>query len=289
MLTLAFSSKSHCAQVQCVPAQPRTATVWLLRSEQWVLTGIRPTTLRFQSTCVFPVSVSTSFPTRCSAKLPGVSGGLRTLCLLYCIQQCVVYVSKLNHLRHRFFFRGANKLVYVDYLYNVESFSTSKLVITVLEVGCVSSSRRTYQSASCFGWIVPVLAVSQTSAAQRLASSGRSSPEPIYLNQFSKQLAAQEEQTGSGSIRERKKSFSCIHTCFLSCWENQTMTHLASLSLPATHRWLNPHRHTNTVPVRECTRPLRWCTESASPNKLTSFKNITYILFLGWPRDLFGG
>lgn len=137
MLTLAFSSKSCCAQVQCALDQPWTVTVWLQRSEQWLLTEIRPTALRFQSTCVFPVSVSTSFPTRCSAKRPGVRGGLRTLCLLSCIQQCAVYVSNLNHLCHRFL-RGPIGLFMLIIWVCVESCSISKLIITVLEVGCAS-------------------------------------------------------------------------------------------------------------------------------------------------------
>lgn len=215
ILTLAFSSKSCCAQVQCVPDQLWTATVWLQRSEQWVLTEIRPTTLRFQSTCVFPVSVSTSFPTRCSAKCPGVRGGLRTLCLLSCIQQCAAYVSNLNHLCHRFLRGGAVSLFMLIIWVCVESFSISKLVITVLEAVFFSLLGGPTQSTSCFGWIVPFLADSQTSAAQKLANSGRSCPETIYLNQFSKQLAAQEEQTGSGSVHPLGKKF-LLHTHMLA-------------------------------------------------------------------------
>lgn len=66
------------------------------------------------------------------------------------------------------------------------------------------------------------------------------------------------------------------------------MTHLAFLTLTATHRWLNPHRHISTAMACECAWPLCWCTESVSPIKLTSFKNVTSILFLGWLCDLWG-
>lgn len=66
--------------------------VWVQGPELHVLTGIRPSTRRFQSTCSFPVSVSTSFPTHCSAKLPGVIGGLRTLLFTF-LYVLFVFVS----------------------------------------------------------------------------------------------------------------------------------------------------------------------------------------------------
>lgn len=59
------------------------------------------------------------------------------------------------------------------------------------------------------------------------------------------------------------------------------MTHLASLSFPALHRWLNPHRHTNTAQACECAfMPVQ---SLFHPSSQPPFKNVTYILFLGWP------
>lgn len=74
-------------------------------SERCVLTGIHPSLLRFQSTCTFPVSVSTSFPTRGSAKLPevvGGGGGGGGLSCLHACRQPLVYTF--------FFFRGGGGL-----------------------------------------------------------------------------------------------------------------------------------------------------------------------------------
>lgn len=72
-----------------------TFTVWP-RGSNWDLNWVRQTTLRFQSTCAFPVSVSASFPTRCSAKPPEVRGGLRTLLFISCVQRRDVSICSFN-------------------------------------------------------------------------------------------------------------------------------------------------------------------------------------------------
>lgn len=72
-----------------------TFTVWP-RGSSWDLNRILQTTLRCHSTCAFPVSVSASFPTRCSAKPPEVKGGLRTLLFISCVQWRDVYIYGCN-------------------------------------------------------------------------------------------------------------------------------------------------------------------------------------------------